>query len=1139
MSNTLFKKVTASAAALSIVLSVVAPVVGVRAADASVDAANRLASLGVIVDNSQDPSKYNLGSNITRREMLKVMMNLSSVEVTETCEGKFSDLPASDWGCKYAEAALKAGFIAANAKFRPNDMVTEAEALKMVMQARGVAAAEGVEPWGEAYRQAAVTAGILSAETTVSSNSAAKRSMVIVSADSAVSVTTGTSSEGDDTEVDLGDLLGDLFGEDGEDLETSSGTTSTGSTSTGTTVVVSGGNVEVTLNPASPAGTVAANSPRTVLMVVDVTAGDKDVVLNTANLKYTGQGTASSISELAVYYKGTKVTKWDSKTFSSSDLKSELSFNKDIVVKAGSTMTMEVTGKVAAPGSYTTHQIALENVTSSASYVGSTVSSNVLVPVTIGNTTTVEALNNKATDEVYVGKTVKLAGLKLSNTTEKEDAALKSVTFTINGTVDVRDISNLVVLVDGKEVASNLVVNSNDEVVASFDDIVIPKNKRIDVVLNGAVNGSVGKTIQAKILASSDIYVIGKSTNVALTVTNATNDVANLQTIKGAKINVSFTKGSKDSVKYNTSGVEFGTLKIKADSEYDVKSLKVNIVAANGKNVDETVKNVKLGGVSYDTVTTTTAFNKDFLFKDITLKANQELVLPVTVDINNDVNLNGTDLTATVSFVEIRDDVNREDYTGADLTKVLSTNSFDVKKVTVQAASFTLTSNTLTDRELVLANGAEVVLFNGKVQVGDSDNVTFTELTLNRDTTVVDIISNLTDVIDTVTLDVDGKKVNGTVSADKVEFSGVNAILTAGSRNVSVIVTAKLKSYDLLATKKIKLAFAATAKDSTVVEDSEGKEAGVSETVTISSMPLVTIQDRGSATFKVVTNGKYKDQIKNVVLAGSSAVKLAEIEAEAEEEDVIVKKLQFTVAGDYTSTFKTLSLVNAADGKAIEASAGVATLNGGVTTIEFKDVKLVEAANKVNLMLVADLNIVTTAGWVQSAALGNLVVEVAAPAASDVKGASSNKEVTFDRTGTVASTAVSVVPALVTVATQKTLAKDQDRSELKFAIDFGNNVLNNTDVNVTEVRLESAVVGGVTLRNDDNAAVTVTDNTLATLAVTGNNEISNGDVWSFLVPTWVGAREIRINPKGITFTVGGNSYTIVNDKVIDLGRYTE
>jgi len=86
MSNTLLKKVTATAAALSIVLSIVVPVVGVRAADDSSDAANRLAALGVIVDNSQDPAKYNLNYSITRREMLKVMMNLSSVEVTDTCE---------------------------------------------------------------------------------------------------------------------------------------------------------------------------------------------------------------------------------------------------------------------------------------------------------------------------------------------------------------------------------------------------------------------------------------------------------------------------------------------------------------------------------------------------------------------------------------------------------------------------------------------------------------------------------------------------------------------------------------------------------------------------------------------------------------------------------------------------------------------------------------------------------------------------------------------------------------------------------------------------------------------------------------------------------------------------------------------
>jgi len=257
MSNTLLKKVTATAAALSIVLSIVSPVVGVKAADASTEAANRLAALGVIVDSSANPSAYNLGASITRREMLKVMMNLSSVEVADTCEGKFSDLVASDWGCKYAEAALKAGFIAANAKFRPNDLDTEAKALKMIMQARGVAKAEGVADWAQAYTQAAIEAGILAAGTKISATASAKRSMVFVSADSAVTNTTGDAANGDD-DLDFGDLFGDLFGEDGDDME--EGETSTGETSTtdGTTVVKSG-NVEVTLNPTSPA---SANLPQ-------------------------------------------------------------------------------------------------------------------------------------------------------------------------------------------------------------------------------------------------------------------------------------------------------------------------------------------------------------------------------------------------------------------------------------------------------------------------------------------------------------------------------------------------------------------------------------------------------------------------------------------------------------------------------------------------------------------------------------------------------------------------------------------------------------------------------------------------------------------------------------------------------------
>ncbi len=531
MSNTLFKKVTASAAALSIVLSVVAPVVGVKAADATVDAANRLASLGVIVDNSTDPSKYNLGSNITRREMLKVMMNLSSVEVTETCTGKFSDLPASDWGCKYAEAALNAGFIAANAKFRPNDFVTEAEALKMVMQARGVAAAQGVEPWGESYRQAAVTAGILSAETTVSSTSAAKRSMVFVSADSAVEVTTGTSSEEDDTEIDLGDLFGDLFGEDGQDLETNSGSTSetnSGSTSTdnGSTVVVTGGNVEVSLNPSSAtSGTQIPNKGTVRFAKVDLTAGDKDVSINTIELSSVGLASVPTSTRVWFEKDGRRLS---GRAAFSSDRTAVVSFAPAYVVKAGSTEALDLyveldtvagndfqfSGKITSSsaasnnGSFTTAALR------TASYTVAPVDFSVQwAPSTY----------NQSEDYVELGR------FRVQNndtSSETRDVNFQSITLRQNGNGDLTDLSELYVERNGVKVSKEASISSkdvtfvlNDTVKDGASGIYYIKAKVLNVQNNN------GDTYQFSLRNDQDLSAVEVLNGYRSTVTRTSSDL--------------------------------------------------------------------------------------------------------------------------------------------------------------------------------------------------------------------------------------------------------------------------------------------------------------------------------------------------------------------------------------------------------------------------------------------------------------------------------------------------------------------------------------------------------------------------------------------------------------------------------------
>lgn len=101
----------------------------------NLQSANFIAAKWVINDNSLSPSEYNLDYKITRREMLKVMMNLSGESVSDACLWAFSDLNSNDWGCKYAEAALKEWYIAANTTFRPDDNITQIESLKMTMQA--------------------------------------------------------------------------------------------------------------------------------------------------------------------------------------------------------------------------------------------------------------------------------------------------------------------------------------------------------------------------------------------------------------------------------------------------------------------------------------------------------------------------------------------------------------------------------------------------------------------------------------------------------------------------------------------------------------------------------------------------------------------------------------------------------------------------------------------------------------------------------------------------------------------------------------------------------------------------------------------------------------------------------------------
>jgi len=128
-----------------------------------------------VIESRDSSAEYNLDAEITRREMLKVMMNMSGKTVLDTCDGEFDDMDSSDWGCKYAEAALANGFIAANASFRPNDSISQAESLKMVMQARGIERDEN-DDWKAGYESKAMSQWVISSSLNLNAN--AKRGMI-------------------------------------------------------------------------------------------------------------------------------------------------------------------------------------------------------------------------------------------------------------------------------------------------------------------------------------------------------------------------------------------------------------------------------------------------------------------------------------------------------------------------------------------------------------------------------------------------------------------------------------------------------------------------------------------------------------------------------------------------------------------------------------------------------------------------------------------------------------------------------------------------------------------------------------------------------------------------------------------------
>lgn len=102
------------------------------------EAANFLWAKWIIVNRSTSVNEYNLDKEILRQEIAWVALALSWLKAQTYCDGIFTDVTRyipNDWACMTIESLANNWLISLNDRFRPEDYISKAEAVWMVVKA--------------------------------------------------------------------------------------------------------------------------------------------------------------------------------------------------------------------------------------------------------------------------------------------------------------------------------------------------------------------------------------------------------------------------------------------------------------------------------------------------------------------------------------------------------------------------------------------------------------------------------------------------------------------------------------------------------------------------------------------------------------------------------------------------------------------------------------------------------------------------------------------------------------------------------------------------------------------------------------------------------------------------------------------
>ncbi|MBS9775226.1 hypothetical protein KGV52_00775 [Candidatus Gracilibacteria bacterium] len=892
-----FKKLTATAALVALASGL--SVTGVSAATATqIDAANTLAAKGIVVDKSKNPADYELDRNVLRQEIAAVARGIAGIDKTTTCENLFSDVSATNpntWACYTVEALRKEGRIAANPKFNPEQSITKAESLGMVVNAckkdAYAAYTSSASTWQEKVVEFAAANGLVSKFSDY--NALATRGFVFEAAANCY-----TKDNGGDENIEqlLCQLMGTCKGNTTEKpTEKPVEKPVEKPTEKPVTPTVKG-EAKVELSAVNPvSGNIPVGTSRARLLTFDVTAGNEDLTLNSAELKFIGLGDSKDITNVGLYAGDVKVTKGN-KSFQS-DNTLDVTFERNTVIKAGETATLYVGTyiKTEAADEYQSYSVKLMKLDASSEVKGLTISGPTLYPILATNVAAGAVKSDKLTSKVTIGSETKLADFSIEETNDIEDLNVKAITFEIDG-VDADDIDDLVLTAEGKKVTADFAYQRG-KIVASMD-YTIAKDSKVDFVLKGTVVSGIKDTLEVA-FDKDAVYAIGADTNVTASVTvDEKQMLLAKKVIEGAEISVSFKKTDVDAVTPDTSDFKVGTLVLTSTSDYSINELTLTI--ENTKSdlaIEKILKNVELNGQTADKESGEKTKKATYTFEDFYLTAGETKELPIafTVKDEDDDILNGLSLKLTPAITEVEDEDNNETYkTDSELSKILSTTALAAKKIKIESGKFQLEAVDVRPTDIVLYNGVKAVAHKMRAFIGDASDVTLKSMSFTTVGTA-NTISDIEDVIDTATLNIGGKSFDCDVDEKTVDCNSINATILAGADNVEVLFYLTLKDNDNISGSTLALQF-----EEVEAEDDNNTDLTVARKNLITTKAnqyktQINIQKSGSFYAKVTNS---TDKIDTTILAGTSNVNLANVEMQAELENADIDELVFEIGAD-------------------------------------------------------------------------------------------------------------------------------------------------------------------------------------------------------------------------------------------------